>query len=78
MDDLGRRTEEWRNNHPLRKRIQDGNVPTNKAAENLGITDERLLDILAGSRPTDAEMGRITKQTGSLFPSYLEMLKPLS
>ncbi len=49
MDDMGKRTEEWRNSHPLRQWDSTGNL--NRAAE-LGLTPERYLELLAGRHPT--------------------------
>ncbi len=61
LDDLGKRTEEWRKNHPLRRWNSTGDL--SKAGE-LGLTPEQYLELLSGRHPTPEEIDRITKRTG--------------
>jgi hypothetical protein len=64
MDDKARRTQDWRDSHPLVVWRKAQDLTSLQATEKLGITARRLLELEIGSRPSDTEMKTITERTG--------------
>ncbi|HLW60133.1 MAG TPA: hypothetical protein VKV57_09475 [bacterium] len=64
MEDLTRRTLEWKESHPLKQwRRRKGYAPQ-QAALVLDFPEARLLNLEVGDPPTDDEMKTITQRTG--------------
>jgi hypothetical protein len=64
MEDLARRTQDWKDSHPLKEWRQRNAYSTQKAALVLDIKESRILTVEAGEAPTDDEMKVITQRTG--------------
>jgi len=64
MEDLARRTEEWKDSHPLKEWRRRNAYSTQQAALVLDITESRILTVEGGEAPTDDEMKIITQRTG--------------
>jgi transcriptional regulator with XRE-family HTH domain len=65
MDDKAKRTQDWRDSHPLVVWRKAQDLTSQQAAEKLGITARRLLELeIVSRRPSDAEMKTITERTG--------------
>ncbi len=64
MEDSARRTQEWKDSHPLKEWRRRNAYSTQKAALVLDIKESRILTLEAGEAPTDDEMKTITQRTG--------------
>ncbi len=64
MEDLARRTQEWKDSHPLKQWRQRTGYATQQAALVLDIREARILHLEVGEPPTDDEMKTITQRTG--------------
>ncbi len=64
MEDLARRTQEWKDNHPLKQWRKRTGYATQQAALVLDIQEARMLHLETGEPPTDDEMKTITQRTG--------------
>ena len=64
MEDLARRTQEWKDRHPLKQwRQREGYTPQ-QAGRVLDIMAARMVHLEGGESPTDDEMKTITQRTG--------------
>ncbi len=64
MEDLARRTQEWKDSHPLKRWRYAQTYTTQGAALALDIKEARILQLEAGDPPTGEEMRAITQRTG--------------
>jgi transcriptional regulator with XRE-family HTH domain len=64
MEDLARRTQEWKKSHPLKRWRQRKGYPTSQAALVLDIWEARILKLELGESPTEDEIKTITQRTG--------------
>ena len=64
MEDLARRTQGWKDSHPLKEWRRRNAYSTQKAALVLDIKESRILTVEAGEAPTDDEVKTITQRTG--------------
>jgi len=64
MEDLARRTQEWKDGHPLKRWRHAQGYTTHQTALVLDIKEPRILHLEAGESPTDEEMKTITQRTG--------------
>ncbi len=64
MEDSARRTQEWKDNHPLKQWRQRTGYTTRQTALVLDIKEARIVHLEAGESPTDDEMKTITQRTG--------------
>jgi hypothetical protein len=64
MEDLARRTQGWKDRHPLKEWRRRNAYSTQKAALVLDIKESRILTVEAGEAPTDDEMRVITQRAG--------------
>jgi hypothetical protein len=64
MEDLARRTQEWKDSHPLKQWRKRTGYPIQQAALVLDIQEARMLRLETGEPPTDDEMKTITQRTG--------------
>ena len=64
MEYLARRTQDWRDSNPLKRRREAGGLTTHQVAEILGMTNAQVLKLEAGASPTDAEMTMVTRGSG--------------
>jgi DNA-binding XRE family transcriptional regulator len=64
MEDLARRTQEWKDSHPMKEWRRRKGYSTQQAALILDVKEARILHLEAGESPTDDEMKAITQRTG--------------
>jgi hypothetical protein len=64
MEDLDRRTQEWKDNHPLKRWRHAQGYTTHQAALVLDIKEARIPHLEVGEPPTEEEMKTITQRTG--------------
>jgi hypothetical protein len=64
MEDLARRTQEWKDRHPMNEWRRRNAYSTQQAALVLDMIEKRLQDLETGEPPTDQEMKMITQRTG--------------
>ena len=64
MEDLARRTQEWKDSHPLKRWRQRNGFASQEAARVLDIVEARILHLEVGEPPTNGEMKTITQRTG--------------
>ncbi len=63
MEDMGKRTQDWKDINPfiVWRKAQD--LDSRQAAEKLGLTERRLLELEVGYPPTDEEWKLVTART---------------
>jgi hypothetical protein len=64
MEDLPRRTQEWKDSHPLKRWRHAQGYTTQDAAKVLDINEARIPQFEVGESPTEEEMKTITQRTG--------------
>jgi transcriptional regulator with XRE-family HTH domain len=64
MDDLGKRTQAWKDSNPLIVWRKAQGLTGQQVAERFGMTDRRRLELEVGFAPLDVEWKEITPRTG--------------